>query len=58
MDLVLQMQVDGNLEHAWIMFDVKHVNSWTIMACYVYDLTYQQVMTIACYDFQSEDKDA
>ena len=29
-----------------------------IPACHVYDWTYQRVMTISCYDFQSEDKDA
>ena len=28
------------------------------MACHVYDATYQRVMTIACCDFQSKDKDA
>ena len=58
-DLIRQMQPDGDLEHAWIMFDhVKRVTNWTTMACHVYDATYQRVMTIACCDFQSEDKDA
>ena len=58
-DLVRQMQPGGDLEHAWIMFDhVKCVTNWTTMACHVYDATYQRVMTIACCDFQSEDKDA
>ena len=58
-DLVRQMQPGGDLEHAWIMFDhVKRVTNWTTMACHVYDATYQRVMTIACCDFQSEDKDA
>ena len=58
-DLVRRMQPDEDLEHAWIMFDhVKRVTNWTTMACYVYDATYQRVMTIACCDFQSEDKDA
>jgi hypothetical protein len=27
------------------------------MACHVYDSSYQCVLTIACCDFQSEDKD-
>ena len=58
-DLVRRMQPNGDLEHAWIMFDhIKRVTNWTTMACHVYDATYQRVMTIACCDFQSEDKDA
>ena len=58
-DLVQQMQPDRDLEHASIIFDhVKRVTNWTTMACHVYDATYQCVMTIACCDFQSEDKDA
>ena len=58
-ELVRQMQSGGDLEHAWIMFDhVKHIINWTTMVCHVYDATYQCIMTIACYDFQSEDKDA
>ena len=57
-DLVRRMQPGGDLEHAWIMFDhVKRVTNWTTMACHVYDATYQRVMTIACCDYQSEDKD-
>ena len=57
-DLVRRMQPGRDLEHAWIIFDqVKRVTNWTTMACNVYDATYQCVMTIACYDFQSEDKD-
>ena len=58
-DLVRQMQLGRDLEHAGIMFDhVKRVTNWTTMACHVYDATYQRVMTIACCDFQSKDKDA
>ena len=58
-DLVRRMQPHGDLEHAWIMFDhVKRVTNWTTMACHVYDATYQRVMTIACCDFQFEDKEA
>ena len=58
-ELVTRMQPSDNLEHAWLMFDhVKRVYGWTSMACYVYDSTYQQVMTIACCDFESKDMDA
>ena len=55
-DLVKCMQVGGDLEDAWIMFDhVKRVRGWTMMACHVYDSSYCRVMTIACSDMQSED---
>jgi hypothetical protein len=58
-DLVRRMQPDRDLENAWMMSDhVKRVSKWTTMACHVYDGTYQRIMTIACCDFQSEDKDA
>jgi hypothetical protein len=59
MDLVRRMEPGGDLENAWMMSDhVKRVKGWTTMAAHVYDGTYQRVMTIACCDFQSEDKDA
>ena len=55
-DLVKRMQVGGDFEDAWIMFDyVKRVRGWTTMACHVYDSSYCRVMTIACSDMQSED---
>ena len=55
-DLVKRMQVGGDLENAWMMFDhVKRVKSWTTMACHVYDSSYCRVMTIALCDMQSED---
>ena len=58
-DLVRRMQPGGDLENAWIMSDhVKRVKGWTTMAAHVYDMVYQRIMTIACCDFQSEDKDA
>ena len=58
-DLVTQLQPGSNLEHAWLMSNhVKCIHGWTTMACYVYDSTYQPVMTIACCHFQSKDKDA
>jgi hypothetical protein len=50
------MQLGGDLEHAWIMFNhVKRVKNWTTMACHVYNSVYCRVMTIAVYDMQSED---
>ena len=55
-DLVKRMQAGGDLENAWLMFDhVKRVQSWTTMACHVYDATFCRVMTIAVCDMQSED---
>jgi hypothetical protein len=55
-DLVKRMQPGGDLENAWLMFDlVKRVKDWTTMACHVYDATYCKVMTIALCDMQSED---
>ena len=55
-DLVKRMQVGGDLENAWIIFEhVKRVRSWTTMACHVYDSTYCRVITIAVCDMQSED---
>ncbi len=45
-----------DLENSWIMFDhVKCVQSWTTMACHVYNLVYCKVMTIVIYDMQSRD---
>ena len=55
-DLVKRMQVGGDLQDAWIMFNhVKRVRGWTTMACHVYNSSYCRVMTIACFDMQSED---
>jgi len=55
-DLVKWMQVGGDLENAWLMFDhVKRVKDWTTMACHVYDTGCRKVMTIAMCDMQSED---
>jgi hypothetical protein len=57
--LVKRMQPGGDFEHAWMMSDhIKRVAKWTTMACHVYDGTYQRIMTIACCNFQSKDKDA
>ena len=53
------MQYGGDLESALIMFDhVKRVINRITMACYVYNATYQRIITIVCCNFQSEDKDA
>ena len=58
-DLVSRMQPGSNFKLAWMMYDhIKCISSWTTMACHVYDSTYQHVMTIACDNFQFEDKDA
>src|ERR1700738_1402328 len=58
-DLVRRMQPSGVLEHVWIMSNhVNRVAKWTTMACHIYDGTYQCIMTIACCNFQFEDKDA
>ena len=58
-DLVRRMQHGRDLKHALIMSDhVKQVAKWVTMACHIYDGTYQCIMTIACCDFQSKDKDA
>ncbi len=50
------MQLGGNLQTVWIMFDhVKLVESWMTFACHVYDSFYYKVMTIVICDMQSED---
>jgi hypothetical protein len=55
-DLVKHMQVGGDLENEWLMFDhIKRVQEWTTMACHVYNATYCKVMTIVVCDMQSED---
>jgi hypothetical protein len=55
-DLVKLMQLGGDLQDAWIMFDhMKCVKKWTIVACHVYNSTYCCVMTITVYNMQSED---
>ena len=51
LDLVKQMQLGGDLQDAWMMFNhAKHVKKWTTMACHVYDFTYCSIMTIAVCD--------
>ncbi len=58
MSLVTQMQLVGDLQNVWIMFDhVKHVASWTTMFCHVYDSTYCKMMTIVICDMHSKDKE-
>ena len=58
-DLVKRMQLGGDLQDCWIMFDlVKRVENWTTMASHVYDSKYCKVMTIAICDMQSEDAKA
>jgi hypothetical protein len=46
-DLIKRMQLGGDLENAWLIFDhVKRVKEWTTMACHVYNAEYCKVMTI------------
>jgi hypothetical protein len=57
--LVRRMQLGGDLENEWVMFDhVKRVKDWTTMGIHVYDLDYRKVMTIVVCDMQSETADA
>jgi len=40
-DLVRHMQLGGDLQNSWLMFDhVKCFQEWTTMACHVYDSVY------------------
>jgi hypothetical protein len=49
-DLVQQMQLGGDLQTTWIMFDrVKCVHDWMTFACHVCDLFYYKVMMIALF---------
>jgi len=49
------MQLGGDLENAWNMFDhSKCVEGWTTMACHVYNPTYYKVLTIILHDMQSK----
>lgn len=58
-ELVKCMQVGGDMENYWIMFDhVKHLKDWTTMACHVYNTNYCKLLTKACCDMQYEDSDA
>jgi hypothetical protein len=56
MELVKKMQVGGDMENLWIMFDhVKRLKDWTIIACHVYANRNCKVLTIKCCDMHSED---
>jgi hypothetical protein len=49
--LVTWMQLAGDLQNAWIIFDhVKHAISWITIVCYVYNPAYYKMMTIAVCD--------
>ena len=55
-DLVRRMQLVGDVQNAWLMFDhMKRMKEWTTMACHVYNTEYKKVMTIAMYNMQSKD---
>jgi hypothetical protein len=54
-DLVKWMQLRGDLQIAWIMFDhVKHVEGWMTFAYYVYDFFCYKAMMIAICDIKYE----
>jgi hypothetical protein len=54
-DLVRHMQLGGDLQNFWFMFDhVKCVHEWTTVACHVYDSVYYKIFTIAICNIQSE----
>ena len=55
-DLVKSMQVGGDMENSWIMFDhVKRLKDWATLVYHVYDSKYCKVLTIACRHMQFED---
>jgi hypothetical protein len=50
-DLVRLMQLVGDLQNEWMMFDyVKHVEEWTTMVCHICNLVYCKMMTIIVYN--------
>ena len=58
-DLVQRMQLSGDLELAWIMFDhVKRVVGWTLLGAHVYDPVFCKVMTICVCDMMCKMADA
>jgi hypothetical protein len=55
-DFIKRIQLEGNLENAWPMFDyVKRIQAWTTMVCHVYYARYCKVITIILCDMQPED---
>ena len=47
-DHVKHMEVEGDMENSWVMFDhVKRLKDWTTLACHVYASKYRKVFTIA-----------
>ena len=54
-DLVKRIQVGGDMENSWIMFDhVKHMKDRTALAYQIYN-KYCKMLTIVCRDMQSVD---
>ncbi len=50
-DLIKRMQLGGDLQTTWIMFDhVKRVEGWMTFAYHVYEFFYYKVMTITICD--------
>ena len=57
--LVHRMQLGGDLENEWVMFDhVKRMKDWTIFGIHVYDPDCCSIMTIVVCNMQSKKADA
>jgi len=55
-DLVRHMQLEGDLQNAWMTFNhIRCVKDWSMMACHMYNIEYKKVMTIAICNMQSKD---
>ena len=54
-DLVQRMQLGGDLELQWVMFDhVKCISRWTTLGVHLYEPNHCKVMTICMCDMKSE----
>ena len=52
-DLVKRMQVGGDMENSWIMFDhVKRLKGWTTLVCHVYDSVSPKACAHMCFKFR------
>lgn len=55
-DLLKHMQVGGDIENCWLMFDhVKQLTNYTTLVWYVYDNKYCKVLAIVYCDIKFED---
>ena len=56
--LVCKMQLGGDLENEWIMFNhIKKVKDWTTFGIHVHNLDYYSMMTVDVCDMQSKKAD-